>query len=127
MVSRVLGLVRDSLTAAVFGASALASAFYTAFTLPNLFRRLLGEGALTAAFIPVLTEEARVGGPAQALRLVSQVASWLLAATGLIVVVAMGLLTLAPQGLSLTGSHGPVGETAARWLLAAELAVWLFP
>ena len=52
LVSRVLGLVRDSLTAAVFGASALASAFYTAFTLPNLFRRLLGEGALTAAFIP---------------------------------------------------------------------------
>jgi putative peptidoglycan lipid II flippase len=127
MVSRVLGLVRDSLTAAVFGASALASAFYTAFTLPNLFRRLLGEGALTAAFIPVLTEEARVGGPAQAHRLVSQVASWLLAATGLIVAVAMGLLTLAPQLLSLAGGHGPAGETAARWLLAAELAVWLFP
>ena len=49
MVSRVLGLVRDMLTAAVFGTTALNSAFVTAFTLPNLFRLLLGEGALTAA------------------------------------------------------------------------------
>jgi putative peptidoglycan lipid II flippase len=127
MVSRVLGLVRDSLTAAVFGASALASAFYTAFTLPNLFRRLLGEGALTAAFIPVLTEEMRTGGPDQAHRLVSQVASWLLAVTGLIVAGAMVLLSLAPHALALAGGHGPAGDTAARWLLAAELAVWLFP
>lgn len=127
LVSRVLGLVRDSLTAAVFGASALASAFYTAFTLPNLFRRLLGEGALTAAFIPVLTEEVRAGGPAQAHRLVSQVTSWLLAATGLIVALAMALLALAPQAMALAGTHGPASDTAARWLLAAELAIWLFP
>ena len=127
LVSRVLGLVRDSLTAAVFGSSALASAFYTAFTLPNLFRRLLGEGALTAAFIPVLTEEVRAGGPAQAHRLVSQVTSWLLAATGLIVALAMALLALAPQAMALAGAHGPASDTAARWLLAAELAIWLFP
>lgn len=127
MVSRVLGLVRDSLTAAVFGASALASAFYTAFTLPNLFRRLLGEGALTAAFIPVLTEEIRTGGPDEAHRLVSQVASWLLAVTTLLVAACMVLLSLAPHVLALAGSHGPAGDTAARWLLAAELAVWLFP
>ena len=57
MVSRVLGLGRDMLVTAVFGVEALASAFYTAFTLPNLFRRLLGEGALTAAFVPTLHEE----------------------------------------------------------------------
>ena len=57
MVSRVLGLGRDMLVTAAFGTSALASAFYTAFTLPNLFRRLLGEGALTAALVPTLHEE----------------------------------------------------------------------
>ena len=55
MGSRVLGLVRDMLLSAVFGTTALASAFVTAFTLPNLFRRLLGEGALTAAFVPTAT------------------------------------------------------------------------
>lgn len=45
-VSRVLGLVRDQLSAAVFGTSALNSAFITAFSLPNLFRRFLGEGSI---------------------------------------------------------------------------------
>jgi putative peptidoglycan lipid II flippase len=57
MVSRVLGLVRDQLTAAVFGASAIGSAFVIAFQIPNLFRRLLGEGALTAAIVPVLANK----------------------------------------------------------------------
>jgi putative peptidoglycan lipid II flippase len=57
MVSRVLGLVRDQLTAAVFGASAIGSAFVIAFQIPNLFRRLLGEGALTAAIVPVLADK----------------------------------------------------------------------
>lgn len=57
MVSRVLGLFRDQLTAAVFGASAIGSAFVIAFQIPNLFRRLLGEGALTAAIVPVLAEK----------------------------------------------------------------------
>ena len=52
VVSRVLGLVREIFIAAAFGTSALNSAFVSAFTLPNLFRRLLGEGALTAAFVP---------------------------------------------------------------------------
>ena len=50
--------------AAAFGASALGSAFVTAFTLPNLFRRLLGEGALTSALVPILQEETRRDGEA---------------------------------------------------------------
>ena len=65
MVSRVLGLFRDQLTAAVFGASAIGSAFILAFQIPNLFRRLLGEGALTAAIVPVLAEKSvKDGQPA---------------------------------------------------------------
>lgn len=56
MVSRVLGLFRDQLTAAIFGASAVGAAFLFAFQIPNLFRRLLGEGALTAAIVPVLAD-----------------------------------------------------------------------
>lgn len=65
MVSRVLGLFRDQLTTAVFGASAVGAAFLFAFQIPNLFRRLLGEGALTAAIVPVLADKTvRDGKPA---------------------------------------------------------------
>jgi len=56
LFSRILGLVRDVLTARLFGTGLAASAFVVAFTIPNLFRKLLGEGALTGAFVPVFTE-----------------------------------------------------------------------
>lgn len=62
MVSRILGLVRDQMIAAFFGAGIVASAFLFAFQIPNLFRRLLGEGALTAATVPVLAAKADAGG-----------------------------------------------------------------
>ena len=52
-VSRILGMARDIVYANFMGDSKVASAFMLAFTVPNLFRRLLGEGALTAAFIPI--------------------------------------------------------------------------
>src|SRR5712671_4133040 len=55
LVSRVLGVVRESLAAKYFGAGIVASAFAVAFTIPNLFRKLFGEGALSAAFIPLYT------------------------------------------------------------------------
>ncbi len=54
--SRILGFVRDILIANYFGAAGLTDAFFVAFRIPNLFRRLLGEGALSAAFIPVFSE-----------------------------------------------------------------------
>jgi len=66
MVSRVLGLFRDQLTAAIFGASAVGAAFLFAFQIPNLFRRLLGEGALTAAIVPVLADKTAREGKAAA-------------------------------------------------------------
>src|ERR1700683_5311358 len=53
MTSRVLGLVRDQSFAAFMVTHGVAAAFSYAFMVPNLFRRLLGEGALTAAFIPI--------------------------------------------------------------------------
>ncbi len=56
LLSRVLGYVRDTLVAAFFGAGPAADAFYTAFRISNLFRRLLGEGALSASFVPVFSE-----------------------------------------------------------------------
>ncbi len=55
-ISRVLGYVRDMLVANLFGAGMFADAFYAAFRIPNLFRRLFGEGSFSAAFVPVFSE-----------------------------------------------------------------------
>jgi putative peptidoglycan lipid II flippase len=127
MVSRVLGLGRDMLVTAVFGTSALASAFYTAFTLPNLFRRLLGEGALTAAFVPTLNDELHARERAGAFALVNQVVSWLLVVTGAVVLLAMALLLQAVRLADTASGWGVEGETVRRWVEAANLAVVLFP
>lgn len=124
MVSRVLGLCRDMLTTAVFGASAINSAFVTAFTLPNLFRRLLGEGALTAAFIPTLQEEWKRGGREAAMGLVNRVASWVFVVTMAIVFAAVFLILGA---LWFGGNLSEISGVAERWMLAGGLAVILFP
>ena len=62
MLSRILGMVRVMIYARFMGDTWVASAFYFAFQIPNLFRRLLGEGALSAALVPILKEtEVRQG------------------------------------------------------------------
>jgi len=58
-ISRLLGLLRESIAAAYFGSSAIYAAFQFAFTVPNLFRKLLGEGALSAAFIPLYAQSVK--------------------------------------------------------------------
>ena len=64
-LSRILGLLRDRFMGAAFGASLLLDAFYVAFALPNMFRNLFGEGALSSAFIPRYAQM-REKDPAQA-------------------------------------------------------------
>ena len=91
LVSRFLGLVRDVLMAGQFGASLAMSAFVVAFTVPNLFRRLFGEGALSAAFIPVFVETRKREGEAAAWLLAKRVIS-LVGLTLLCIVILGGLL-----------------------------------
>ena len=55
LVSRVTGLARDAALSRIFGISATMDAFWFAFAIPNFFRRLFGEGALSAAFLPTYT------------------------------------------------------------------------
>lgn len=117
VVSRILGLVRDMRSAAVFGAEVFQDAFVTAFSLPNLFRRLLGEGALTAAFVPTLQHQLREGARTAAFAMLSNVASWLVVVAGGIVVVAMAVFNQA----RLIPSQDP------DWYLVADLSVILFP
>ena len=64
VLSRVLGLVREQVYASFMGDSTVASAFKLAYQMPNLFRRLLGEGALTAAFIPIFKQREKAEGEA---------------------------------------------------------------
>lgn len=127
LVSRFLGLGRDILITAVFGLGSLASAFYTAFTLPNLFRRLLGEGALTAAFVPTLSEEMRRGDRASAFALVNTVTSWLFVVTGTLVAGSMAAIGLVTWVLPDVTGWGIDADRARRWLEAADFAIILFP
>ncbi len=117
VVSRVLGLTRDLMSAAIFGATLFMDAFVTAFSLPNLFRRLLGEGALTAAFVPTLQDELHERGKDGAFRLLSNVVSWLLVVAGACVLIGMLVFSQSRR----------IGGEEVKWYLAGDLTVLLFP
>src|SRR5262249_58837791 len=82
LASRVLGLVRDTVLAAVFGAGNEMDAFVVAFRLPNLVRELFAEGAMSAAFVPTFTKGLTIGGKRDAWRIGNQVITALFTITG---------------------------------------------
>lgn len=97
-LSRLLGFARDMLIAAVFGAGAAADAFFVAFQLPNLTRRLLAEGALNSAFVPIYLRTREEEGEAKAGALAGAIAGALtltLAALAVTLALAMPMLALA--------------------------------
>src|SRR6516162_3353263 len=100
LTSRVLGLVREMVYASFMGTSWVAGAFYIAFQVPNLFRRLLGEGALTAAFIPIFKEKERTSSEAEMWRAANAVISGL-------IVVASGITVAAILGISVALAFWP--------------------
>ena len=71
MLSRVLGLVRDIMMATFFGAAAVSDAFFTAWKIPNLFRRLFGEGAVSSALVPTFTASIKTRSDEQTRKLFS--------------------------------------------------------
>ena len=73
LLSRFLGLGRDILFFSCFGASLIGEAFILAFTFPNLFRRMFGEGTLTSAFLPIFTETNNGESRANAFTFLNQV------------------------------------------------------
>ncbi len=89
LTSRLLGMVREMVYAAFMGNGPVASAFILAFQVPNLFRRLLGEGALTAAFIPIFKHKEQTHGEAEMWRSANAVISGLVIAAGAITVLAV--------------------------------------
>ena len=117
LVSRVLGLVRDILTAGFFGTGSAISAFVVAFTIPNLFRKLLGEGALTAAFVPVFTEYREKRGREAGWRVASVIFSLTTLVLGALVVLGFILIWM------ITGTF----ELSERFLLVFRLLRVMLP
>lgn len=99
LVSRILGFVRDTVIARVFGAGLYTDAFFVAFKIPNLLRRLFAEGAFAQAFVPVLAEYKNREGDEATRVLVDHVASFLF--VSLLVVTGIGVLA-APLIIFLT-------------------------
>ncbi len=89
-LSRVLGLARDVLCARVFGAGGVWDAFVLAFTIPNLFRRMFGEGSLSLAFIPVMAEYTENRSESETRNLVGVVFTATGAVLGVLVLLGVG-------------------------------------
>ena len=99
LVSRILGFVRDAVIARAFGAGLYTDAFFVAFRLPNLLRRLFAEGAFAQAFVPILGEYRNTRTPDETRSLVDHVATLL--GLALTVVSAVGMIA-APLIIYLT-------------------------
>jgi putative peptidoglycan lipid II flippase len=90
LVSRVLGFIRDAAIARVFGAGLATDAFFVAFKIPNLLRRLFAEGAFSQAFVPILAEYKNQRGAAATRTLIDHVSGVL--GIALLLVTAAGVL-----------------------------------
>lgn len=104
MLSRILGFVRDTIIARAFGAGLATDAFFVAFKLPNLLRRIFAEGAFSQAFVPILAEYKAQQGEEATRTFVAYVA---------------GLLTLA---LALVAALGVLAAPAIIWVTAPGFA-----
>lgn len=118
LVSRVAGVARDAVCARVFGAGPLWSAFAFAFVVPNLFRRLFGEGALAAAFLPEYTRLMR-RHPAQARRF-----AWLVVS---VLGIGLAVLTLVAEIVLWWLEHRFGGPDAPARALVLRLTMLMLP
>jgi len=118
LASRILGFLRDLLVAQVFGAGPATDAFFVAFRLPNLLRRLVGEGALSSAFVPVFTDYLTTRPRAELTRMLRAVAGGMLAVlaglTVLGVVAAPVLVRVMAPGFFADSATGPLTVRLTR-------------
>jgi putative peptidoglycan lipid II flippase len=122
MVSRILGFIRDLLTAAILGAGPMADAFFVAFKLPNLFRRLFAEGAFSVTFVPLFAKAAHGEGNAAAARFAEEAQAMLLAVLIPLTVLLLLFMPLVMQVLAPGFEQG-----TPRYALAVELCRITFP
>ena len=122
LLSRITGLVRETLTAAYFGAGSQTDAFFVAFRLPNLLRRLFAEGAFSQAFVPVLGKIKVEEGSAQALLLARRCAVLM---TAILALVSLVAIIGAP--ILVWMMSGGFGGDRQTFDLSVMLTRWMFP
>jgi len=122
MLSRVTGLLRESLFARAFGASAYTDAFIIAFRLPNLLRRLFAEGAFSQAFVPILSEYKTRHGDAATKSLVDHVATALIWAT-----VLTSIVGIVGAPLLITMLAGDLRDTPGAFDASVVMTQMMFP
>ena len=105
LLSRMLGFLRESAYAGFFGTTPVANAFYLAFTFPNLLRRLLGEGALSAVFVPVLKQHERDAGLEATWRGASAVVSAIFLVCSVAVVIGILVTSGLVAWVPVNGEH----------------------
>jgi len=120
LLSRITGLVRDMLISRLFGASAETDAFNVAFRLPNLLRRLFGEGAFQQAFVPMLADVKARGDEATTVSFAGHVASalfWTLLLVSVAgVIAAPALVWLIASGLARNPDAFELASVMTRWM-----------
>jgi putative peptidoglycan lipid II flippase len=122
MFSRVLGFARDAIVARVFGAGMATDAFFVAFKLPNLLRRIFAEGAFSQAFVPILAEYKSKQGEDATRVFVSYVSGLLTLALAIVTLVGM---LAAPWVITLTAPG--FADTADKFALTSQLLRITFP
>ena len=122
MASRIFGFIRDMVVAAFFGAGLATDAFFVAFRIPNLLRRLIGEGSLTVSFVPVFTDYLNKKSKDEALEL-ANIAFTLLS----IILVVVSLLGVLFSPLIVTLIAPGFVKTPEQFALAVFLNRLMFP
>ena len=122
LLSRILGYVRDAIIARTFGAGMLTDAFFVAFRLPNLLRRMFAEGSFSQAFVPILSEYKNKQTPEETRELVDCVATAL--GIALVLVTALGV-ALAPVIVYVSAPG--FGADPAKFNLTVDMLRVTFP
>ncbi|MDP1537186.1 MAG: murein biosynthesis integral membrane protein MurJ [Burkholderiales bacterium] len=122
LLSRILGFVRDFVIARAFGAGMLTDAFFVAFRLPNLLRRMFAEGAFSQAFVPLLAEYRNQRGAAETKLLVDRVATTLF-----LVVLLVAILGVVGAPLLIYVSAPGFAADADKFALTVMLTRITFP
>ncbi|HMV16944.1 MAG TPA: murein biosynthesis integral membrane protein MurJ [Zoogloea sp.] len=122
LLSRILGFIRDFVVARAFGAGLATDAFFVAFRLPNLLRRMFAEGAFSQAFVPILAEYKNRRGPDETRTLVDHVAS----ALGVVVLIVSILGALGAPAIIYATAPG-FSSDAEKFDLTVQLTRITFP
>ncbi len=122
MVSRILGFIRDTIIARAFGAGMATDAFFVAFKLPNMLRRIFAEGAFAQAFVPILAEYKQTRSEEATRAFVQHVAGML--SFLLVIVTALGILA-APWVIYISAPG--FAQDADKFALSVDLLRVTFP